>query len=136
MYLMFAIQGATTYAFDLAQVAAVSEPVQCWPIPMAPACYTGAANVHGTITAVMDLALFLGLSGSVEPAKMIVLSPKIAALAFLVEQVIKVVPEHKVRFHDAPADRFTSALLRYGDNQALLLDVTEILRAAESLLLR
>ena len=61
-YLIFSLQGSR-YAFDLAQVAEVCEPLPTWPVPGAPPCYAGAMNFHGTIVAVMDLAAFLGLPG-------------------------------------------------------------------------
>jgi chemotaxis signal transduction protein len=53
-YLIFTLAGQR-FALDLAQVAEVVEQPATWPIPLAPSCYRGAMNFHGTIVAVMDL---------------------------------------------------------------------------------
>ena len=50
-YLHFTLSGRQ-YAFDLAQVLEVVEQPAIWPIPLAPQCYHGAMNFHGTIVAV------------------------------------------------------------------------------------
>ncbi|MHB8056533.1 MAG: chemotaxis protein CheW, partial [Desulfuromonadaceae bacterium] len=81
-FLIFRMQDSL-YALDLAQTAEVADLTQLWPIPLAPPCYSGAMNFHGDIIAVMDLSLFLGLSGGNRPEKMIVLHQSIASLALL-----------------------------------------------------
>ena len=135
MYLIFTMQG-DRYALELAQVAAVANPARCWPIPSVPDCYTGAINMQGNIIAVIDLALFLGLPGSREPGKMIILSPEIASLAFLVEGVLRVVPEDEVALHDPPPIRFAAASLVLAGERAILLDVVAIVQTAEAMMAR
>ena len=129
-YLIFALSGRL-YAFDLAQVAEVSELRETWPIPGAPACYTGALNFHGTIVAVMDLAQFMGFSVCRLPEKLVILDPAIAALAFLVERVLRIVPENQVeKLDETGAERFANFLLVLPEGRATLLDAEAIVGQA------
>lgn len=121
--LIFSLQGSR-YALDLAQVAEVGDPPQMSPIPLAPPCYSGALNFHGDIVAVMDLALFLGLSGTVNPGKIIILHQEVASLAFLVDTIIRIVSEEEVS-STAP----TTLALHDGD--AILLDLEALVHEAE-----
>ncbi|MBI2353805.1 MAG: chemotaxis protein CheW [Deltaproteobacteria bacterium] len=132
-YLLFTLQGRF-YALDLAQVAEVEEPPLMWPIPGAPSCYPGAMNFHGAIVAVMDLAAFLGHPGAGGREKVIVLDPAIASLAFLVERVVRIVPQEQVEMSAAPGDAFATALLELPEGTATLLDAAAIAaRAAETI---
>lgn len=125
-YLIFALPGGL-YAFDLAQVAEVCELQPTWPIPGAPACYTGALNFHGSIVAVMDLAHFMGLTGSRTAEKVIVLDPGIAALALRVKSVLRIVPESQVISRaDAAEERFANARLILPEGVATLLDANAV----------
>jgi len=125
-YLIFAMSGAL-YAFDLAQVAEVSELQATWPIPGTPACYAGAMNFHGSIVAVMDLAQFMNLTVCRLPEKLIILDPGIAALAFLVERILRIVSEKQVEKRiDTGEERFGSALLVLPEGRATLLDADVI----------
>jgi len=129
-YLIFALSGRL-YAFDLAQVAEVSELRETWPIPGAPACYTGALNFHGTIVAVMDLAQIMGFSVCRLPEKLVILDPAIAALAFLVERVLRIVPENQVeKLDETGAERFANFLLVLPEGRATLLDAEAIVGQA------
>jgi len=127
-YLIFALSGGL-YAFDLTQVAEVSELQSTWPIPGAPACYTGAMNFHGSIVAVMDLAQLMVLPVHRLPEKLIILDPGIAALALLVERVLRIVPESLVEKRagtDAAAERFSNHVLVLPEGKAALLDADAI----------
>jgi purine-binding chemotaxis protein CheW len=129
-FLIFFMHGKR-YAFDLAHVAEVMDPVIIWPIPLAPSCYSGVINFHGTIVAVMDLSVFLGFGESPILEKIIVLDVNIASIGFLVERVARIVPEEEIEFHAAPDVRFASALLRMTEGNAMLLDIVGIIREAE-----
>lgn len=130
-FLIFFMQGQR-YAFDLASIAEVMDPVTSWPIPLAPACYVGAMNFHGAIVAVMDLAAFLGLGRCPELEKIIVLDVCVASLGFLVERVARIVPEPDIELNEAPDMRFALALLRLPEGEAILLDADAIVSDAES----
>lgn len=131
-YLIFTLHGKR-YAFDLVQVAEVIEPPPTWPIPGAPSCYSGAMNFHGAIVAVMDLAAFLGISGDQCLEKVVVLNAGIAALAFLVERVERIVPADQVQYgsqvHQVDKE-ISSGTLSMADGGAILLDAAGLAQVA------
>lgn len=131
-FLIFEIQGIR-YAFDLAHVAEVADPLHSWPIPLAPACFTGAMHIHGAIIAAMDLAFFLGQPHCREPEKMIVLQQSVASLAFLVDKVIRIIRESDVKIIDSSVSRFSSFMLLLPEGEAMLFDVDKIVKAAENM---
>jgi len=121
-YLIFTLSGRR-YAFDLAQVAEVVESPATCPIPLAPACYHGAMNFHGTIVAVMDLAAFLGLPGGHDAEQAIVLDARIAALAFSVETIIRITPQGQAELSGEPGtEPFAVGQLNLPEGRAILLD--------------
>jgi chemotaxis signal transduction protein len=130
--LFFSLAGSP-HALDLAHIAEVIDlPRTMAPIPLAPACYCGAMNFHGTIVAVMDLALFLGLAGNGSGGKIIVLNPAIASLAFLVDAVIRITSQADATYAPPSADnRFSTANLCLTSESAPLLDPGLIVREAE-----
>lgn len=131
-FLIFTLQ-TSLYALDLNHVAEVSDPLQAWPIPKAPSHYIGAINFHGDVVAVMNLSLFLGLSETIIPGKLVVVRPEIAALAFLVDAVIKIAPEEEVIFISAPSgNTFEAARLSTPSGEAVLLDLETLLLCAEN----
>ncbi len=129
-FLVFSLQGKH-YALDLAQVAEVGDPPQMSPIPLAPAYYSGALNFHGDIVAVMNLALFLGLTGDSQHGKMVVLHREIASLAFLVDSVIRIVSGEDVSFRPQTGNRFAAAALSLHEGAAALLDLDVLVHEAE-----
>jgi chemotaxis signal transduction protein len=118
------------YALDLQQVAEVGDPPQLWPIPAAPPCYCGALNFHGDIVAALDLQLFLGVSGGLN--KIIVLHPDIAALAFLVNSVVRIISEDEVTFSTVQNIPFAAGRLTFADGEAIQLDLEAVVHSAES----
>lgn len=128
-YLIFFAHGRR-YALDLAQVAEVADPPFLWPIPLAPHYYAGAMNFHGAIVAVMELACFMGQPGCQELEKVVVLDPQIAALAFQVERVTRIVAAAEVEHLPSPELPFASGLLLLAEGEATLLDAAELAREA------
>jgi len=132
-FLVFTM-GGHQYAFDLAQVAEVSEPPVVWAIPAAPAYYHGAMNFHGVIVAVLDLPAFMGIASSKQPEKLIVLDNRLAALAFLVDQVIRIVPENEINGMVLKNDGMSCASLFLSDCKITLLDAIRLTaRASETI---
>jgi purine-binding chemotaxis protein CheW len=133
-YLIFTLSGRR-YAFDLAQVAEVVERPAIWPIPLAPPCYHGAINFHGTIVAVMDLALFLQLPGDHGTEKIIILDTRIAALAFSVEDIVRITPQGHIKLSGIPeGEAFSRGHLDLTEGKVLLLDAAAIAEhAAETI---
>ena len=134
-YLIFEIQG-TRYAFDLAHISEVADPPRSWPIPLAPACFTGAMHIHGSIIAAMDLALFLGLPPCCKPEKVVILHQSVAAMAFLVDTVIRIAHEKDVTICESSGARFAPSILSLPEGEAMLLDVDLIIKAAENILIK
>jgi chemotaxis signal transduction protein len=133
-YLVFSLAGRY-YAFDLAQVTEVIEHPATWPIPLAPLYYHGATNFHGTIVAVMDLAMFLGFPGGHGSEKVIVLDTRIASLAFSVECVVRITPQNQAELSGTPGDKaFALGQLNLPEGEAILLDAAAIAEhAAETI---
>lgn len=134
-FLIFSLQGSL-YALDLAQVAEVSDPPQMSPIPLAPVCYSGALNFHGDIVAVMNLALFLGLTGGSHPGKIIVLRREAASLAFLVDTVVRIVSEEEVSASTQIDKGFAAATLALSDGEVIQLDLELLAQEAENAMQR
>jgi purine-binding chemotaxis protein CheW len=128
-YLIFCMSGRL-FAFDLSQVAEVSEPQRTWPVPAVPPYYLGAMNFHGSIIAVMDLAAFMGFAASPVQEKLIVLHNDIAALAFLVERVLRIVSGDQVEVREEPEASFASKQLVLPEGLATLLDADAIATTA------
>ena len=125
-FLIFTLAGRR-YALDLAQVAEVVEQPATWPIPLAPPCYHGAMNFHGTIVAVMNLALFLGLPGEYSTEKTVVLDTRIASLAFSVEDIIRIIPQGQAGLSEAPQDEaFACGRLNLPEGKVTLLDAAAL----------
>lgn len=124
-YLIFALPGGR-YALELGQVAEIRESEELWPVPAVPSCYRGAMSFHGAITAVMDLAVFMGQPDEREAEKLIVLHPGIASLAFLVRRVVRIVPAEQIELRQGPDEPFVSALLALPEGEARLLDAQAI----------
>ena len=125
-YLIFTLVGRF-YAVDLAQVAEVVEQPAIWPIPVAPPCYPGAMNFHGTIVAVLDLAMFLGLSSEQCLLKTIVLDTRIAALGFCVENIIRITPQGQAELSGTPGNEaFALGHLNLPEGKIILLDAAAI----------
>ena len=129
-FLIFRLQDSL-YALDLAQTAEVADLTQLWPIPLAPPCYSGAMNFHGNIVAVMNLNLFLGLSGGNRPEKIIILHQSIASLALLVDSVVRIVSADEVTSTPTTDSTFSAATLTLPEGKAVLLDLEVLVIEAE-----
>ena len=128
-YLIFSLSG-DLYAFELSQVAEVCEPQPLWPIPAVPPCYRGAMNFHGAIVAVMDLAAFMGLPEQRDTEKLIVLHGGIAALAFLVERVVRIVSTGQVETQNSTGKPFACGQIALPEGRVTLLDAHAIAEQA------
>lgn len=128
-YLIFSLSGEL-FALELSQVAEVCEPQPLWPVPAAPSYYRGAMNFHGAVVAVMVLAEFMGLTVDSKMEKLVVLHESIAALAFLVERVIRIVPAAQVELLEGEERPFASGTGVISEGKARLLDARVITEQA------
>jgi len=80
------------YGIDLLQIAEVMDPCPLQPIPRAPGYFRGIAQMHGLITPVLDLRLYLDQGNSSESGQLLLLAPSIGRLALWVDSVERIVP--------------------------------------------
>jgi chemotaxis signal transduction protein len=78
----------------------------------------------------MDLAMFLGLSNNHAAEKVIVLDTRIASLAFLVEQVFRILSVDQADIQEGADETYAVALLNLPDGAATLLDAAAIAEQA------
>ncbi len=131
--MVFLLQGIR-FAVDLAKVAEVCDPLQISPIPRAPEFITGVINFHGDIVATIDLAHFLGLSGSSRQGKLIVICQDISPIAFYVDSVVKIISENEVAFNMPDNGRLALAKLGFTGGEAVLLDLETLAKETENCL--
>ena len=129
--LLFTLAGQG-FALDLQEVAEVMEPPTSFPIPRAPAHFVGLINFHGTLTALVDLGLYLGFSRRPpSQGKVLVLDTRLASLALWVDVVSAVVAGSTVSSRTPGPDDLTAELLETGQGSVRLLRVEALLDALE-----
>ena len=89
-FLLFKL-GPRHYALEVEEIQEIVENPLLHFIPCAPPFYCGAMNFHGEILPVLDLGIYLGL-GELDPSdRVIVLAPRIAALALKVATARRII---------------------------------------------
>lgn len=121
-YLLMALH-THYYAIELPLTLAVEDPPKLWTIPNSHPPCCGAMNFHNTIVAVFDLAATLGYPPASNPDKIIILDPKIAALAFLVERVMRISSHDTTDLGEPPAVACVKNILTIPEGEAYLLDI-------------
>ena len=122
-FLLFSAAGER-FAFNLQEISEVMEPQPPFPIPRAPRHFMGLINFHGTLTALVDLGLYLGRDSRVPAGKVLVLDTKQAHLALSVDGVTSIVPREAIIGESPGEDPLTFALLETecGTSRLLRLD--------------
>ena len=129
--LLFTLAGQR-FAFDLQEVAEVMEPQVSFPIPKVPGHFVGLINFHGTLTALVDLGLYLGFgSRSRGQGKVLVLDTRLASLALWVDGVSAVVSGASVAGRLPGEDDLTAELLEMEHGAVRRLRVEKLLEALE-----
>lgn len=129
-FLLFSAAGEG-FAFNLQEISEVMEPPVSFPIPRAPQHFTGLINFHGTLTSLIDLGLYLGRGAHAEPGKVLVLDPKLAGLAILVDGVTSIVSREAIT-EESPGDHhLTAAQLVTEHGSFRLLRLEALLRDLE-----
>ena len=108
--LLFSAAGRE-FACNLQEIAEVMEPRACYPFAGAPPHYLGLINFHGTLTALVDLALYLGCPSRPVPGKLLVLDTKLAHLALRVDVVSAIISAETITGEAPGDDPLTAALL-------------------------
>jgi len=109
-FLLFSVAGEG-FAFNLQEICEVMEPQASFPMPRVPRHFIGLMNFHGTLTALVDLALYLGRAGHGSPGKVLVLDTRLAALALTVEGVRSIITGEGITQWSESEDPLTAALL-------------------------
>ena len=129
-FLLFKAAGEG-FAFRLQEISEVMEPQPVFPIPRAPGHFLGLINFHGTLSALVDLPLFLGRAGRRRPGKLLVLDTKAAHLALGVDGVHSIIPREAVSGEAPGEDPLTAALIETGHGTFRLLQLEALLFCLE-----
>ena len=109
-FLLFSTAGEG-FACNLQQVCEVMEPRTSFPIPRVPRHFIGLINFHGTLTALVDLGLYLGRKEHAAPGKVLVLDAKLASLALAVDGVSSIITREAIKECSPGEDPLTDNLL-------------------------
>lgn len=82
----------------------------------------------------MDLAAFMGFPQCMRPEKLIVLRKEIAAMAFLVDRVIRIVDKQDLNLIESPEEGLSDSKLILTDGDIPLLNVHKVVRIAEDIM--
>lgn len=129
-FLLFSAAGEQ-FACNLREVCEVMEPQEWFPVPRAPRHFLGLINFHGTLTALVDLGLYLGRSGGAGAGKVLVLDAKLCALALRVDDVSSIITWESITEEAPDGDPLTAALLETGQGTFRLLRLETLLFAME-----
>jgi purine-binding chemotaxis protein CheW len=129
-FLLFSAAGAG-FAFNLQEVSEVMEPQASFPIPHAPGHVLGLINFHGTLTALVDLGLYLGRGDRRTPGKVLVLDTRSASLALTVDAVRAIVTREAITGDSPGDDPLTAALLETAYGTMRLLRIEALLSGLE-----
>ncbi|QXE89388.1 chemotaxis protein CheW [Geomonas subterranea] len=119
------------FALNLQEVCEVMEPQQCYPFAGAPPHYLGLINFHGNLTALVDLAGFLGLKSRPLPGKLLVIDTKLAHLALKVDAVGSILDAASITGAGSHDDPLTEALLETPQGSVRLLRLEALLGGLE-----
>lgn len=128
--LLFSAAGEE-FAVNLQEICEVMEPQPSYPFAGAPPHYLGLINFHGNLTALVDLAAYLGRSGGPAPGKLLVLDTKLAHLALRVDRVKSIVSAETVLGETPGEEPMVEALLETAEGSVRLLRVEELLCGLE-----
>jgi purine-binding chemotaxis protein CheW len=130
--LLFTLAGQG-FALDLQEVAEVMEPQPSYPVPRAPGHFLGLINFHSTLTALVDLARYLGLDRRPAPqGKIVVLDPRLASLALAADGVVSVIPGSSVSGRSQGDDPLGCELLTTEFGPFRLLKTEKLLELLEA----
>lgn len=129
-FLLFSAAGEA-FACNLQEISEVMEPQPSFPIPRAPHHFVGLINFHGSLTALVDLGLYLGRAAAPAPGKLLVLDARLAQLALRVDGVTSVITREAVTGETPGGDPLTAALLETPHGTVRLLRIEALLSGLE-----
>lgn len=119
-------------AFDLAEVAEVTELPAVYPIPLAPPSFKGVMNSHGRLVSLLDLGSYLGFGSSREKGKVLVLDRRIADLALWVDDVERIIPLAEVLSEREGEEVHVKQFLTLNDGEARLLSALDLVEKLDA----
>ena len=119
------------FALNLQEVGEVMEPPASFPVPRAPRHFTGLINFHGALTALVDLALYLGSESRAVVGKVLVIDPRLAHLALSVDGVNSIVTRDAIIEVSPGEDALTESLLHTEIGRYRLLRLESLLSDLE-----
>lgn len=129
-FLLFRAAGER-FALKLQEVCEVMEIQPSFPLPRAPRHFLGLVNFHGTLTALVDPAIYLGRKGGTGDGKVLVLDSRAAHLALLVDGVESIIPRDAVLEERPGEDHLVSSLLETEEGTFSLLNLDTLVFALE-----
>jgi purine-binding chemotaxis protein CheW len=132
-FLLFSVAGEG-FAFNLQEICEVMEPQPSFPMPRVPRHFIGLMNFHGTLTALVDLALYLGRSAPPSPGKVLVLDTRLAALALKVDGVSSIIAGEAIAKWSEGEGPLTAALLETEQGTFRLIRTEALLFGLEQVL--
>lgn len=119
------------FAMEVDVVAEISELLPEYPLPKAPPFLRGVVNIHGTVAAVMDLGIYLGLGPTEMGRSLLLLSSKGSSLAIVVENVERMISTDEIGAVRSCCDTLLPCELLLADGSANLLDLQALLASVE-----
>ena len=119
--------GGEEFACSLQEISEVMEPQASFPIPRAPRHFTGLFNFHGSLTALVDLGLYLGREGQSAAGKVLVVDTRRAQLALAVDGVSSIITGEAVLCEEPGEAPLTGALLETESGRVRLLSLEALI---------
>ena len=138
-YVLFAI-AATQYAVPEAHVTELERVPRLTLVPRVPSWLRGVANLRGDIVSVVDLRIFLGLSGALPPsARLLVvrLLDEPFATGLIVDAVDRIVTLNAGDITppaaplDGPLTPYLAGVCSVGERLVAVLDIASLLRSPD-----
>jgi purine-binding chemotaxis protein CheW len=138
-YVLFAI-GATSYAVPEAHVTELERVPRLTPVPRVPAWLRGVTNLRGDIVSVVDLRIYLGLSGVLPPsARLLVvrLLDEPFATGLIVDAVDRIVTVNAADITppaaplEGPLTPYLAGVCTANERLVAVLDIARLLRAPD-----
>jgi len=119
-------------AFDLAEIAEVTELPAVYPIPLAPPSFKGVMNSHGRLVSLLDLGAYLGFGSCRSAGKVLVLDRRFADLALWVDEVERIIPVAEVLSERAGEEPHVMQLLTLHDGEVQQLSALDLIEKLDA----
>lgn len=128
--LTFTLEGEL-YALELGQVAEIVEAPATFPIPRAPAHFTGVMNSHGNLVPILDVCALLKTAPVEGQGKVLVLDRGIANLALKVERIAGIVPCDTILEEHPAGEEMVEKVLQLAEGEIKLLAAGRLVKRLE-----